>query len=763
MYAPIGVTLKLSRQFLANIAVAAFVVGLFLAYSGLIVTFYGIRGKTDIDLLGRTFESANVGVALIALGAALIVLNIHRISKRFVVALSVGPATNALAKIGSAQLAQMLERENLQRPKNQLLEKGKSETARSAPQEKEQVTTADEVGESSLAAGHDASHGSEEQIQTKLPPPEEMVTLTPDEVPRNSPPLKMLSSVPGPGPFVGREAELGRLQVLFEGGRNHLIVLIGSDGIGKSALAATAVHQFVEDLSQVFWHRFSEDDHPCLDMLFLKFQTFFQVQGDKSLSGLLESRETTIEDKVNAVATALSKQNYSLIFDDLHLLLDGSHRILDPGLQHLFTRFLQGGYPGSVVLVSRIEPVFEGQLLGSEGIVELETLGQEASHELLTSLGNPSESPDRLGKVYELTQGNPQEMLLLAGLADSQALDSLGEAGSRGEDFQDRLLELVARELEAAEQKLLLVAITHRGPITEEVFGHHIGASSEGMLETLQRLVKRSVLSYDGKNRTYRLPGLLKQYLVDTLEEKAQVKAHLEAARYYDGFPFPEEPASYDQALGQVQASYHYFRAGQPSEAAPFRLSKHFLRWGLDELHLEMWRRVRDRLEGKDLATFYNQMGLIYRAQRDYDEALDYFLETERIGKEAHDRPTLGATYDNIGEIYRIRGVHDKALDYYLKSEKIREEVGDRAGLGAIYNNIGLLKYSQGAYEEAQRYLERSYEILSQLDAHAEAEQVRENLELLVAQQLRRPRIIQEEASAIPQALLSESSSFRHC
>ena len=107
----------------------------------------------------------------------------------------------------------------------------------------------------------------------------------------------------------------------------------------------------------------------------------------------------------------------------------------------------------------------------------------------------------------------------------------------------------------------------------------------------------------------------------------------------------------------------------------------------------------------------------------------------------------------NIGEIYRIRGEHDKALDYYLKSEKIREEVGDRAGLGAIYNNIGLLKYSQGEYEEAQRYLERSYEILSQLDAHAEAEQVRENLELLVAQQLRRPRIIQEEASAVPQAL----------
>ena len=224
---------------------------------------------------------------------------------------------------------------------------------------------------------------------------------------------------------------------------------------------------------------------------------------------------------------------------------------------------------------------------------------------------------------------------------------------------------------------------------------------------------------------------LLKQHLVEMFEEEARVQAHAKAARYYDGFPLPEEPASYDQVLAQVEASYHYFRATQYASAAPFRLSKYFLRWGLHELHLEMWERVRDHLGGKELSTCYNQLGLIYRAQRKYDEALECYLETEKIAKEVKDGASLGPTYNNIGEIYRVRGEYDKALDYYLESEKIRKEAGDRAGLGPIYNNIGLIKYSQGEYKTAQQYLERSYEIFCQLSAHVEAEQVKENLQLL--------------------------------
>ncbi len=725
--------MKSSRKLLAYIAFAVSVVGLFLAYSGLIIGFYGFGEGSDPELLGRAFESANVGVALIALGAALILLNLHRLTQRMAAAVEAMPANYVPHKIGRDVLVHVMERE-----KGQLSEKARPQLMEPKTvglvYKEELESSADHDAESSLARP-DASLDSEDQVQSQGSSPDEVVALTQDEVLWNDPDPEVLSLVPNAGPLTGRKAESERLQIMFEGRGTHLAVLIGSDGIGKTALVAQAAHEWVEDPSLVFWHRFKEDVHAGFDTLFLRLRSFFESHGDQSLSGVLERRDATTADKINAIIIALTKQNYSLIFDDLELLLDRRFQIQHPELQRLFAQFLQGGYPGLIVLVSKFDPVIGGQFLAAEAKIHLEGLDREASHELLRGLGYPGASSESLDRAYKLTRGNPHALLLLSSLTDNQTQDLLDDAGSREEESQDQLLELVVQELEEAELRLLQVAITHREPITEEVFRQHVGLESGVALETLQQLVRRHLLSYCGEDKTYRIHSLMRGYLVDRFEEEAKVRAHTEAAHYYGALPAPQEPESYDQVLDQVKASYHYFKAGQPAKANPLRLSKYFLRWGLDDLHLAMWLRIRDQLTGEDLSTCYNQIGLIYRAQRNYDEALDCFLETERIGKEAQDHFCLGPTYNNIGEIYRVRQEYDKALHYYLKSEKIREELGDQAGLGTIYNNIGLIKYSQGDYAEAQRYFERSYAILSQLSAHPEAEQVKENLELLVAQQ----------------------------
>jgi tetratricopeptide (TPR) repeat protein len=92
-----------------------------------------------------------------------------------------------------------------------------------------------------------------------------------------------------------------------------------------------------------------------------------------------------------------------------------------------------------------------------------------------------------------------------------------------------------------------------------------------------------------------------------------------------------EEPVKYEEVLGKVEALYHYFKAGQYKQAAPFRLAKYFLRWGLHDLHLEMWEQVRNYLMGKDLADCYYYLGRIYKARREYLKALKFFLKSKRI------------------------------------------------------------------------------------------------------------------------------------
>ena len=279
-----------------------------------------------------------------------------------------------------------------------------------------------------------------------------------------------------------------------------------------------------------------------------------------------------------------------------------------------------------------------------------------------------------------------------------------------GKQFWDRLLEEVIEEVEEAERAFLLVAMTHREPVREEVFQSHLGEEGQS-LEPLQRLVDRCVLSFDQKNETYRLHGLAKEHLLGTIPKELQVQTHSKAAQYYADLPRIEEPVNYDQVLGEVEASHHHFMAREYEQAAPFRLSQYFLRWGVRELHLEMWQRVEKHLEGRDLALCYNEIGLIYDARGEYDEALEYYRQSEEISKEGGDRAGLAPIYNNIGEIYRARGEYDEALEYYRQSEEIRKEVGDRAGLGTTYNNIGLIYRARGEYDEALEYYRQSEEI----------------------------------------------------
>ena len=288
-------------------------------------------------------------------------------------------------------------------------------------------------------------------------------------------PLKPLSVVPDPGLFLGREVDLQRLRAFLDDDRQGLFILAGLGGMGKTALTAQAVRSFVADLSLVFWHPFSEKETLSLDTLFLKLRTFFQGHGDPSLSGVLENPEATAEDKVNAVVNALSKRKYYLIFDDLHLLLDRSHEVEHPGLRQLFGRFVEGGYPSRIVVVSRIRPVFEKQLIGVEAEAEVTGLPEEVSYELMKALDYPSKSPELLQKVYRVTEGHPEAIRLLSGLQKKRSLKGLLEDISGwGKQFQDRLLEEVIQDVEETERAFLLVAITHREALREEVFQYHL-------------------------------------------------------------------------------------------------------------------------------------------------------------------------------------------------------------------------------------------------------------------------------------------------
>ena len=146
---------------------------------------------------------------------------------------------------------------------------------------------------------------------------------------------------------------------------------------------------------------------------------------------------------------------------------------------------------------------------------------------------------------------------------------------------------------------------------------------------------------------------------------------------------------------------------------------------------------LKDGERHPDVATSYNNIGIIYDSQGDYAKALEYFNKSLEIQLpvlgERH--PDVANSYNNIGYIYNSQGDYAKALEYYNKSLEILLPVlGERhPDVANSYNNIGSIYSKQGNYSMALKYYKSSYDILKNLlpDEHPNIKTVRGNIEYL--------------------------------
>ena len=120
---------------------------------------------------------------------------------------------------------------------------------------------------------------------------------------------------------------------------------------------------------------------------------------------------------------------------------------------------------------------------------------------------------------------------------------------------------------------------------------------------------------------------------------------------------------------------------------------------------------IRERVLGTDhpdTAATYNNMALVFRAQGEYEKALEYYgkaLATrERVLGPEH--PDTATTYNNMALVYRAQGEYKKALEYYGKALVISERVlgTEHPSTAAMYNNMAVVYRAQGEYEKALDY-----------------------------------------------------------
>jgi tetratricopeptide (TPR) repeat protein len=107
-----------------------------------------------------------------------------------------------------------------------------------------------------------------------------------------------------------------------------------------------------------------------------------------------------------------------------------------------------------------------------------------------------------------------------------------------------------------------------------------------------------------------------------------------------------------------------------------------------------------------DVATSYNNIGIVYGRQSKYDEAFEVHQKALEIRikvveelTECHDHIDVAASHLNIGNVYQALGMYDEAL---AELENCLKVVGrDHMDVAESYVSIGEVHEKQGKYEEA--------------------------------------------------------------
>jgi preprotein translocase subunit SecA/nephrocystin-3 len=122
----------------------------------------------------------------------------------------------------------------------------------------------------------------------------------------------------------------------------------------------------------------------------------------------------------------------------------------------------------------------------------------------------------------------------------------------------------------------------------------------------------------------------------------------------------------------------------------------------------KFWESGTGSAVGFFLADFYYNMGAIFREQRKYTDALDYFFKALTLQEKSNrNKLDIADSYNSIGVLYDDQGNHSKALEFYFKALQIFEkEKNRRALLGSAtsYNNIGCLYGGIKNYPKALEY-----------------------------------------------------------
>ncbi|MEW6468112.1 MAG: tetratricopeptide repeat protein [Bacteroidota bacterium] len=127
----------------------------------------------------------------------------------------------------------------------------------------------------------------------------------------------------------------------------------------------------------------------------------------------------------------------------------------------------------------------------------------------------------------------------------------------------------------------------------------------------------------------------------------------------------------------------------------------------------------------KGMASAYNNLGLVSRSRGDYDQAIEYYLQSLKLREDINDLPGEGSALVNIGNVYYNKAtltnnieLMNQAQSYYQQALELFEKLGDRLTVATCLSNIGntslviaMSERDTAGYSKSLDYLLRALDI----------------------------------------------------
>jgi len=502
--------------------------------------------------------------------------------------------------------------------------------------------------------------------------------------------------------FTDREKELAKLLEDLQPGKR--VTLCGPGGIGKSALASTAIWKLAPDNKPstkfpdgIIWHDFYKEPHSikALENIAISFNE--------------DPRQSPIE----AAKRALSgKQTLILLdgtedADDLPLILN----LLGNCCALVTTRKKQDAgaqrYDMQSLPTNEAVKLFQSWSKNSEA----------KSVQRICELTGGLPLAVRLAGKYIFETGEPVNEYLEN--LEKSPLETLDQGGRKLESVPILLKRSLNQVSDNAVRILGIAGILSFSPFSKDVIQSsmtdiHIKKPINELISygLLNRIDKRFIISHALIHTYARKNHSPDNTIVERVAEYYKSYAMEHSAQGPKGYVLLDQDRTHIMRIIEECKTRHIWQWVTEIVGAVENYLNMCGYWTERIIALQSGVEAVQKFEDKNIeGSWLAILGNAYINLGKIEKAIEYNEQALSISREIGERKNESACLSSLGTAFNSLGQIEKAIEYYEKALSISREIGNRNGEGNDLSNLGNAYISLGQTEKAIEYYEQALSI----------------------------------------------------